>query len=105
VDGFVYDPRSSASFNSTAFSYLDDKVASAGADIEYVQALSSARDITYSAGVEYLNNERKGSQREFRFLVPNPPLDFLIRQQRPDFLFANYNINPDGFQLRETTAR
>ncbi|WP_213271848.1 TonB-dependent receptor [Hyphomonas sp.] len=105
VDGFVYDPRSSASFNSTAFSFLDDKVSSAGADIEYVQALSSARDITYSAGVEYLNNERQGSQREFRFLVPNPPLDFLIQQQRPDFLFANYNISPDGFQLRETTAR
>lgn len=105
ADGFIYDPRSSGSFNATSFSYLDDKVSSAGADVEYVQPLSSAREITYSAGVEYMNNERKGYQREFRFLVPNPPLDFLIQQQRPDYLFANYNINPDGFQLRETTAR
>ncbi|MFN3312259.1 MAG: TonB-dependent receptor domain-containing protein [Hyphomonas sp.] len=105
ADRYIYDPRSSGSFNTTSFSYLDDNVNSVGADIEYVQALSSARDVTYSAGVEYMQNERKGYQREFRFLVPNPPLDFLIQQQRPDFLFANYNINPDGFQLRETTAR
>lgn len=102
---FIFDPRSSGSFNSTTFSYLDDYMNSVGADIEYVQALSSARDITYSGGVEYLQNERKGYQRDFRLLVPNPPLDFLIQQSRPDFLFADFNISPDGFQIRENTAR
>lgn len=105
ADRFIYDPRSSGSFNSTAFSYLDDKVISFGGDIEYVQALTSSRDVTYSVGFEHLTNDRKGYQREFRFLVPNPPLDFLIQQERPDFLFSNFNINPNAFEIRETTAR
>jgi len=36
---------------------------------------------------------------------PNPPLDFLLTQERADYLFANYNINPvNGFELREITG-
>lgn len=104
TNSFVYDPAGSGSSNSLSFSYLDDKVVSGGADIEYVQSLSSARDIEYSAGIEAYQNERSAQTRIFSFLVDNPPLDFLIQQQRPDFLFANYNINPDVFVLRETTG-
>lgn len=104
TDSFVYDPAGSGSSNSISFSYLDDKVISGGADVKYTQSLSSARDIEYSAGVEAYQNDRSAQTRIFTFLVDNPPLDFLIQQQRPDFLFANYNINPDVFVLREITG-
>ncbi|PKP83487.1 MAG: TonB-dependent receptor [Alphaproteobacteria bacterium HGW-Alphaproteobacteria-18] len=104
ANNYIYDPAGSGSSNSTTFSYLDDKVVSGGADLKYVQALSSARDIEYSAGVEGYKNERSAQSRVFNFIVGNPPLDFLVSQQRPDFLFANYNINPDLFVLRETTG-
>ncbi len=104
VNNYVYDPAGSGSSNSISFSYLDDKVISAGADVKYTQALSSARDIEYAAGFEAYRNERAAQTRVFGFIVGSPPLDFLITQQRPDFLFANYNINPDVFVLRETTG-
>ncbi|OZB14036.1 MAG: TonB-dependent receptor, partial [Hyphomonas sp. 34-62-18] len=104
TDSYIYDPSGSGSSNSTTFSYLDDKVVSGGADVKYVQSLSSARDIEYSAGVEAYQNERSAQSRIFTFIVGNPPLDFLVSQQRPDFLFANFNINPDLFVLRETTG-
>ncbi|MBA4225281.1 MAG: TonB-dependent receptor [Hyphomonas sp.] len=104
TNSYIYDPSGSGSSNSTTFSFLDDKVVSGGADLKYVQALSSARDIEYSAGVEAYQNERSAQARIFSFIVGNPPLDFLVSQQRPDFLFANYNINPDLFVLRETTG-
>ena len=104
TNSYIYDPSGSGSSNSTTFSYLDDKVVSGGADVKYVQTLSSARDIEYSAGVEAYQNERSAQSRVFSFIVGNPPLDFLVSQQRPDFLFANYNINPDLFVLRETTG-
>ena len=104
VNNYVYDPAGSGSSNSISFSYLDDKVISAGADVKYTQALSSARDIEYAAGFEAYRNERAAQTRVFGFIVGSPPLDFLITQQRPDFLFANYNVNPDVFVLRETTG-
>ena len=104
TDSYIYDPSGSGSSNSTTFSYLDDKVVSGGADVKYVQSLSSARDIEYSAGVEAYQNERSAQSRIFTFIVGKPPLDFLVSQQRPDFLFANFNINPDLFVLRETTG-
>lgn len=92
--------------NQIAFSFLDDKVVSAGADIKYLQTLSSARDIEYSVGVEGLKNERSSQSRLFGFVNgdPDPARDFLVYQQRPDFLFANFNIRPDLFVLRETTG-
>lgn len=104
TNSYIYDPSGSGSSNSTTFSFLDDKVVSGGADVKYVQSLSSARDIEYSAGVEAYQNERSAQSRIFSFIVGNPPLDFLVSQQRPDYLFANYNINPDLFVLRETTG-
>lgn len=102
--GYTYGGGNSD--NQIAFSYLDDKVISGGADLTYVQSLSSARDIEYSAGIEGLQNERSSQARTFGFLTanPDPTRDFLVYQQRPDFLFANYNINPDQFVIRETTG-
>ncbi len=92
--------------NRMTFSYLDDKVVSGAVDLEYVQALSSARDITYSAGVERYENTRTSQSRSFGFLFNSgdPANDFVFLQQRPDFLFANFNINPDRFVLREVTG-
>lgn len=104
VNNYVYNPAGSGSNNSISFSYLDDKVVSGAVDVTYTQPLSPARDIEYSAGFEGYTNERSAQSRIFGFIVGNPPLDFLITQQRVDFLFANYNINPDVFVIRETTG-
>lgn len=104
VGNYVYDPGGSGSSNSLSFSYLDDKVVSGAMDVTYTQPLSSARDIEYSAGVEGYTNERTAQTRTFGFIVGSPPLDFLITQQRVDFLFSNFNINPDVFVIRETTG-
>lgn len=104
VNNYVYDPSGSGSNNSISFSYLDDKVVSGAFDVTYTQPLSSARDIEYSAGVESYSNERSAQTRTFGFIVGNPPLDFLVTQQRVDFLFSNFNINPDMFVIRETTG-
>lgn len=102
--GYVYNPGGSGSNNSITFSYLDDQVMSAAFDVTYEQALSSARSIEYSAGMEGYENERSSQTRIFSFIVGRPPLNFLITQQRPDFLFANYNINPDVFVIEEQTG-
>ncbi len=92
--------------NRMTFSYLDDKVVSAAMDVEYVQPLSTARDITYSAGFEGYRNTRKSQSRSFGFVfnASDPATDFLFLQQRPDFLFSNFNINPNRFVLREVTG-
>lgn len=106
VNDYTYSGGNSD--NSITFSYLDDKVLSGGFDAEYVQPLSSARDITYSAGFEGYRNTRASQSRVFGFIFnssdDNPGYDFVFLQQRPDFLFANTNINADRFVLRETTG-
>lgn len=96
-----------ASDNNLGFSYLDDKVVSGAFDVEYVQELSSARDVTYSAGFEAYRNTRDAQTRDFGFVFNSSTdnsADFLFLQQRPDFLFSNYNIRPDRLVLREVTG-
>lgn len=104
VGDYVYAGGNSD--NRLSFSYLDDKVVSGALDIEYVQALSTARDVTYSAGFEGYRNTRTAQTRLFGFVLNDidAASDFLFLQQRPDFLFANVNINPDRFVLREGTG-
>ena len=104
VNNYVYNPAGSGSNNSISFSYIDDKIVSGALDVKYTQPLSTARDIEYSAGIEGYENNRTAQTRVFGFIAANPPLDFRITQQRADFLFANYNINPDVFEVRETTG-
>ena len=104
VNNYIYNPAGSGSSNNIAFSYIDDQVVSAGADVEYTQALSSARSIDYSAGLEGYENDRSAQTRNFGFIPTNPPLAPLIPQQRVDFLFSNFNIGPNGFEIRETTG-
>lgn len=102
--GFTYPGGNSD--NRMSFSYLDDKVVSGAVDVTYVQPLSALRDIEYSAGIEASKNDRTAQTRIFGFINNSSDinLNFLVFQQRPDFLFANFNINPDQFVLRETTG-
>jgi hypothetical protein len=104
VNNYVYNPAGSGSNNSISFSYIDDKIVSGALDVKYTQPLSTARDIEYSAGIEGYENNRTAQNRVFGFIAANPPLDFRLTQQRADFLFANFNINPDVFEVRETTG-
>lgn len=104
VGGYTYSGGNSD--NRINFSYLDDKVVSGAFDVKYVQALSSLRDIEYSAGIEGYQNDRSAQTRIFGFINNSSDLNlnFLVFQQRPDFLFSNFNINPNQFVLRETTG-
>jgi hypothetical protein len=104
VNNYVYNPSGSGSNNSITFSYVDDKVISGAVDVKYTHPLSTARDIEYSAGIEGYQNERSAQTRVFGFIAANPPLDFLVTQERVDFLFSNFNINPNVFEIRETTG-
>ncbi len=104
VGGYVYNPSGAGSSNRITFSYLDDKVISGGVDVKYEQPLSSARNVVYSAGIEGYKNERSAQTRSFGFIVGSPPLDFGITQERADFLFSNFNINPNVFVIQEQTG-
>jgi len=104
VNNFVYNPAGSGSNNNISFSYIDDKVVSGAVDVKYTQPLSSARDIEYSVGMEGYENNRSAQTRSFGFIAANPPLNFLVTQERVDFLFSNFNINPNVFEIRETTG-
>lgn len=101
---FVYDPSGSVSRNSIQFSTLDDEVTSFGADLTYVMPLSNVRDLELQAGFEVSDNSRESATRNYRFDVGSPPLQEEITQSRVDFLFADFNITPERFVLRDNTG-
>ncbi|HYG27157.1 MAG TPA: TonB-dependent receptor plug domain-containing protein, partial [Caulobacteraceae bacterium] len=86
------------------FSELDDELVSAGVDFEYTLPLSAARDAVISAGVAHSDNTRESVARDFRFVPASGSINPAILGERPDFLFADYNIGPTGLALQEVTA-
>ena len=84
------------------FSDLEDKMLSGGIDFNYNMPISGAREVTFSAGYEYLENEREANVYNFRFAGGNS-LPFDVQTARPDFLFSPDNIDPFRFELIETS--
>lgn len=103
VDG-VYLHNATQEQNYTRFSEVEDEIASAGVEAAYAVPLSSVREIVISGGLAYSDNDRQASQREFRFLALNDALPDQVQRQRPDFLFADFNIGPDRLVLTERTG-
>lgn len=99
ADGaFVHDIDT----NLISFSELNDEVYSGGADVSYTLPLSGERDAVFSAGVSYLDNTRDSVRRDLSFVAPFGLTDSQVRS-RVDFLFSDFNINPNTLVIREST--
>ena len=88
--------------NLISFSELNDELYSAGADVAYTLPLSDARDAVFSAGVAWLDNTRDSVRRDLSFVAPFGLTDSQTRS-RVDFLFSDFNINPNTLVIREST--
>jgi outer membrane receptor protein involved in Fe transport len=100
IDRYLHD--TSRATNRWDFSELVDKVASAGITGTYTIPMENVRAIELTAGLDHLDNARTSTSRSYRFVASNLPL--AVQQSRPDFLFADFNINPDRLVIRETTG-
>jgi hypothetical protein len=101
IDRFIYD-ASSRVRNQTNFSDLTDEVGSSGLDLSYAIPNAGVRDTVISGGLAHLDNSRKSDTRSLRF-TPSTGLPLAVQQSRVDYLFADFNINPDRFVIAETT--
>jgi len=90
--------------NYTRFGEVEDQVASFGIDGLYTLALSDSREIKFSGGVAWMDNDRSAVSREFRFLALNNAIPLDVQDSRVDYLLSDYNIGPLLFMLRETTG-
>ncbi|MDP3495194.1 MAG: TonB-dependent receptor [Hyphomonadaceae bacterium] len=101
IDRLLYD-GSSRVRNQTNFSDLTDEVGSSGIDVSYAIPNQGVRDTVVSGGINHLDNSRKSDSRTLRFALADA-LPLAAQQSRVDFLFSDFNINPDRFFLSETT--
>ena len=90
--------------NQTAFSELDDEVASVGFDLTYEIPMDDVRNWTFAAGAAHSDNSRNSESRQYRF-EPNV-LTTGQQQQRVDFLLSDANIGPNTgqWQISESTG-
>lgn len=102
--GGEYLHNASQEQNYTRFGEVEDQLASFGVDAAYTVALSNARDVIFSGGVAWSDNERAAEQREFRLLALNVALPIEVQRQRVDYLLADYNIGPGALMIRETSG-
>jgi outer membrane receptor protein involved in Fe transport len=89
-----------------SFSSLEDEVVSGGVDVSYTLPLSSVRDAIFSAGVAYLNNDRDSIRRDLTFRDPTGYYTGYPQglNSRVDYLFSDFNINPNGLVIQEVTS-
>ena len=100
IDRYLHD--TSRAPNRLSFSELSDKVQNFGIDLAYAIPRAGAKDTVISGGLDYSDNTRSSEARSFRFVAEGLPL--AVQQTRVDYLFADYNINPDRLVIRETSA-
>jgi len=103
IDRYLHDAQRVT--NRLEFSELVDEVSSAGVTLKYSFPLPipDVRDMELSAGIDWFDNTRSATSRSFRF-QPTNPLPLEVQQSRPDFLFADFNINPNRLVISETTG-
>lgn len=86
--------------NLISFSELEDEVLSAGVDLSYALPMKDGREATVKVGLATLDNTRNAERHDLQFEAVNGLTDSQ-RSARIDYLFSDYNINPDNLQLRE----
>lgn len=97
-DDFIHNP-----FNLISFSELDEDVISGGADVSYTLPLSDAREAVFSAGIARTDNSREAIRHDLQ-LAPVTGLTDSQRLSRIDFLYSDFNINPNTIELREVSG-
>jgi outer membrane receptor protein involved in Fe transport len=100
IQRYLHD--TSRATNRWDFSELVDEIASAGITAKYSIPMGDVRDLDITGGIEHSDNARSSASRSYRFVATNLPL--AVQQSRPDYLFADFNINPDRLVIRETTG-
>lgn len=98
---FYHNPQSDANF--LRFSSLEDTAYGAGVDVAYRWDNPLIVDLTVSAGWAYYENERYSDSRVFRFTMDQTPT-LAFQLQRVDYLYSNFNIQPNVLFLREVTG-
>lgn len=95
----VYKVNVTNGNNETAFSNLKDVAKYAGMNFTYDYSLGEGRDGKLMFGASVLDNQRDYQRRSFQFKATGHSL---AEYERVDFLFSDYNINPNYLQLQET---
>ncbi|WP_312137225.1 TonB-dependent receptor domain-containing protein [Brevundimonas sp.] len=86
--------------NLISFSELEDEVLSGGIDLAYSVPMQAGREATIKVGAATLDNTRNAERHDLQFEAVNGLTDSQ-RLARVDYLFSDYNINPNTLQLRE----
>lgn len=102
LDNGWYRHDASQEQNYTRFSTVNDRMRSAGADLEWY--LPTDRTLILRGGFALVDNDRDAVSREFRFLALNRPLTFNESVQRVDYLLSQYSTDTGLLTLRETTG-
>ncbi|MBA3564360.1 MAG: TonB-dependent receptor [Gammaproteobacteria bacterium] len=90
--------------NERSFEDLSDKALSGGVDASLPLELSPAVTMTLKSGLYYADKTRDSSFRRFRFLSDFSQNDLRdVLGGTPDMIFADENIAPGLWELRETT--
>jgi len=97
----TYSTDSSHNIN---FSELEDDTWSGAADLFWYVPISGAREVTMSAGYEYIDNDREFINNPFQFVF-NTGLPPDVAQARIDFLFSPDNIDPNRFRLADAATQ
>ncbi len=89
--------------NLISFSELTDDIVSGGADVKYTLGLSDAREAVFTLGVAGFDNTRDALRRDLTLRAVGSLTDEQ-RESRVDFLYSDFNINPNTIELREVTG-
>ena len=97
----TYSTDSSHNIN---FSELEDDTWSGAADLFWYVPVPGAREVTVSAGYEYIDNDREFINNPFQFVF-NTGLPPDVAQLRIDLLTSPDNIDPNRFRLADAATQ
>ena len=77
---------------------------SGGADVKYHLPLSDAREAVFSFGVASMDNTRSAERHDLLFRAVNNLTEDQLHS-RVDYLFSDFNINPNTLEIQEVGGR
>lgn len=86
------------------FSELEDDTWSGGADFFWYVPVPGAREMTVSAGYEYIDNDRDFISNPFNFTL-NTSIPPDVAEARIDYAYSPDNIDPNRFRLIDTNTQ
>jgi len=101
----LYSFSDSGQSNERSWEALSDAALYMRASYTFIQGLTNNLRISWEAGLNYLDKERDSSYRRFRyqsnFSINN--LRSSLNGSSPEVIFAQQNLGPGLWELRETT--